>query len=156
MGVGIFLRWWGKRLKRLSACVWLEKTTGEGHLKCLKDQVGTVANSQAYAGSRRSSWLAPIPCILKDLWLKQNRDMGHVDPQAATLWILWLSPWLLYKRDINFWLESLDRDQRREGYTWNFMLQYLLEPCQQIHCRFYGNWNQLYCTNVLSLFKSEG
>lgn len=55
-----------------------------GHLRCLKDQVGTVANSQVYAGSRRGSRLAPIRYILKGLWLKQNRCVGHVDPQAAT------------------------------------------------------------------------
>ena len=28
-----------------------------------------------------------------------------------------------------------------KGYTWNFMFWYLLEPCQQTHCCFYGPWN---------------
>lgn len=144
MGVGIFLRWGGKRVKRLceSLCM-IGENYREGHLKCLKGPGGDCGKLPGiYAGFRRGSWLAPIQYILKDLWLKQNRGMGHVDPQAATLWILWLSPWLLYKRDINFWLELLDRDQRKDGYTWNFMLQCLLEPCQQIRCRFYGNRNQ--------------
>lgn len=84
MGMGIFLRLGGRRIKRLSAPCLIGENFWGGHLRCLKDQVGTVANSQVYAGSRRGSRLAPIRYILKGLWLKQNRCVGHVDPQAAT------------------------------------------------------------------------
>lgn len=57
--------------------------------------------------------------------------LAHVEPQAASWWTSWLSPWLLYKWDPSFWLEYLDRDWR-EGILGISRLQYLWQPHRQV------------------------